>query len=246
MSRTVIFPMKRSLTRLGVVALASAGLSVSVARASDVHFGVSLAIPFEHGEIGITVGNGPGYYGRGPYYGGGPRYHGHHHGYRYALPPYGACAPWLPSSYAGVVINGAAYSHNGAVYYQYTPGGYPYGPAPVATIASAPGVAVPAPAPAPVIAAPPPAQTPVVYLPKSTDMSGALQLRFRGKTYFYQSGLFFKKTSTGYVSTAAPVGAVAQRLPGDAEAMMLGDQEYFASGSTVFKQTRDGFMLLDG
>jgi hypothetical protein len=171
------------------------------------------------------LGNAPVYGGYGPYYG---PYYGHgHHGYRYGPPRYGGCGPWLPYSAVSVAI-----------------------PVQIVAPAPAPVVVAPAPEPEPAIepayAAPPPAPEPAMFLPRSTDMSGCLQLRFRGKTYFYDGARFFRKTSSGYVSTTAPIGAIAQHLPGDAEAMMLGGQEYFQSGDTVFKQVRDGFMLLDG
>jgi hypothetical protein len=217
--------MKRSLVQVSAVILPLAGLSAPATRASDVHFGVSLAIPFEHGAVGIAFGNAPVYGGYGPYYG---PHHGHgHHGYHYGPPMYDGCGPWLPYSSVSIAIPVQLVA-----------------PAPVA-VASAPAPA-PEPATEPAYAAPPPAPAPAVFLPKSTDMSGCLQLRLHGKTYFFDGGTFFRKTSSGYVSTAAPVGAIAQHLPGDAEAMMLGGQEYFQSGDTVFKQVRDGFMLLDG
>lgn len=225
---TIFFPMKRFLASLSILTLAGACWLGPTARASDVHFGVSLAIPFEHGAVGITFGHAPYPYPR-PYYGHGP-YHGHghhgHHGYAYA-PHCGAYGPWLPSSYVGVAINPAVVI-----------------PAPV-VVAPQPALIEEEPAalspPRPV--APP---EPAVFLPKSTDMAWALQLRLKGTTYFYVSGRFFKRTSTGYVSTAAPIGAIAQHLPGDAEAMMLGAQEYFESGPAVFKLVGKGFMLIDG
>jgi len=220
--------MQRSFAILSLLALAGAGGLAPAARASDVHFGLSLAIPFDHGMIGIAVGNGHGHghhHGHGPYYGHG--YHGHH-GYAYAPRSCGVHGPWLPSSYIGVAINTA----------------------PVVPVYVAP-------APAPVVALPPaavPAPEPVnvevpepsVFLPKSTDMSGTLQLRLNGTTYYHHAGRFFRRTSSGYVSTPAPVGAIAQRLPGDAEAITLGGQEYFESGPVVFKMVSKGFMLIDG
>lgn len=212
--------MKRSSILLPILALAAACWLAPAMRGSDVHFGVSLAIPFDHGAVGVSFGNGPYHGGYGPYYG---PHHGHGHArYHYGPPIYGGCGPWLPYSAVSVAI-----------------------PVQIVAPARTPAPSEPepafVPAPTPVIA-----PEPAVVLPKSTDMSGALELRLNGKTYFYAAGTFFRRTSSGYVSTSAPVGAIAQRLPGDAEAMMLGGQEYFESGPAVFKMVGKGFMLIDG
>jgi hypothetical protein len=211
-----------SLSRLLLVAFATAGIATTTGARAETHvgLGLSVGVPLPHGYAEVSVGGDRYFYHRGTFYRSG------RHGYYVVRAPRGCVIRELPPRYARVYLGGALYYRYDDVYYQPCPGGYVVVEPPTTV------VSVPAPAAAPVSAQP----------AKGDDYQSVW---VGDVEYQFHDGQFFKKTADGLVWAEAPLGAMTKILPGDARSVWYEDIEYFECDEVYFRKTPDGYKVIE-
>ncbi|MBT8280453.1 MAG: hypothetical protein KJO16_02675 [Muriicola sp.] len=77
-------------------------------------------------------------------------------------------------------------------------------------------------------------------------VAGALtRLMVRGAVYYYSAGVFYRNVDEEYEVVAAPIGAVINELPEDAEEMDFDGITTYELNETLYKAIDDGYEVVD-
>jgi hypothetical protein len=67
----------------------------------------------------------------------------------------------------------------------------------------------------------------------------------RGGTFFFTSGVFYTAHSSGYVSIAAPIGAVISVLPVDHTVSVIRGTRYYQFAGNYYARHNRGFIVVN-
>lgn len=65
-----------------------------------------------------------------------------------------------------------------------------------------------------------------------------------GQDYYYDQGVYYQPSGSGYTAVAPPVGAGINRLPDGYESIFVGDEAYYYYGGAFYVSDNGSFRVI--